>query len=86
MTPGFVRRALVGGILCAFGAARGANSQTTATVGAPTPDSLARLVMSRFASATPDAFDSVYVDPLGRHGEPTSSARSGRAPIEPCCC
>lgn len=66
MTPGFVRRALVGGILCAFGAARGANSQTTATLGAPTPDSLARLVMSRFASATPDAFDSVYVDPLGR--------------------
>jgi hypothetical protein len=37
-----------------------------ATVGAPSPDSLASLVMARFASATPDAFDSVYVDPLGR--------------------
>src|SRR5688500_17258778 len=37
-----------------------------AAVGAPTPDSLARLVTARFASAAPDAFDSVYTDPLGR--------------------
>ena len=37
-----------------------------ATIGAPSPDSLAHLVMARFASATPDAFDSIYVDPLGR--------------------
>ena len=37
-----------------------------ATLGAPTADSLARLVMARFAGATPEAFDSVYVDPLGR--------------------
>ena len=65
MTPGFVRRALVGGILGAFGAAFGANAQTTATLGAPTPDSLAHLVMSRFASATPDAFDSVYQNESG---------------------
>ena len=38
----------------------------SATLGAPTPDSLARLVMARFAAASPDAFDSVYADPLGR--------------------
>lgn len=37
-----------------------------ATIGAPSPDSLAHLVMARFASATPDGFDSIYVDPLGR--------------------
>ncbi len=37
-----------------------------ATLGAPSADSLARLVMGRFATATPDAFDSVYIDPLGR--------------------
>jgi hypothetical protein len=43
-----------------------ASAQTTATVGAPTPDSLARLVMARFAATSPDAFDSVYTDPLGR--------------------
>jgi hypothetical protein len=36
------------------------------TVGAPTPDSLARLVLARFASGTTVAFDSVYPDPLGR--------------------
>ena len=47
-------------------AAPAARAQSTATVGAPTPDSLARLVMSRFANGTPDAFDSVYSDPLGR--------------------
>jgi Peptidase family M1 domain len=33
---------------------------------APTPDSLARLVVGRFAEATPAAFDSVDPDPLGR--------------------
>jgi len=43
-----------------------AAAQNAATVGAPTPDSLARLVMARFASANADAFDSVYSDPLGR--------------------
>jgi len=41
-------------------------AQTTAPLGAPTPDSLARLVMARFAAGAPDAFDSVYTDPLGR--------------------
>jgi len=41
-------------------------AQSGALTGAPTPDSLARLVMTRFASATPEAFDSVYPDPLGR--------------------
>jgi hypothetical protein len=41
-------------------------AQTTASLGAPTPDSLARLVMARFAAVAPDAFDSVYTDPLGR--------------------
>jgi hypothetical protein len=43
-----------------------AGAQTAAAVGAPTPDSLARLVMARFAANAPDAFDSVYADPLGR--------------------
>src|SRR5271167_1052548 len=33
---------------------------------APTPDSLGRLVVGRFADATPAAFDSVDPDPLGR--------------------
>ena len=41
-------------------------AQSATQVGAPTPDSLARLVMARFATATPEAFDSVYPDPLGR--------------------
>jgi hypothetical protein len=36
------------------------------TLGAPTPDSLARLVMSRFADGSGEAFDSVFPDPLGR--------------------
>lgn len=43
-----------------------AGAQSAPTVGAPSPDSLARLVMGRFASGTPEAFDSVYPDPLGR--------------------
>src|SRR6185312_11315291 len=34
--------------------------------GAPSPDSLVHLVLARFATGTPDAFDSVYPDPLGR--------------------
>jgi hypothetical protein len=38
----------------------------SATVGAPTPDSLARLVLGRFATASAQAFDSVYPDPVGR--------------------
>jgi len=42
------------------------NAQSPVTAGAPNPDSLARLVMARFASGTPEAFDSVYPDPLGR--------------------
>jgi hypothetical protein len=66
MTFRFVRRVVIGGFLGAFGWASSASAQTAATLGAPTPDSLGRLVMSRFANATPDAFDSVYVDPLGR--------------------
>jgi hypothetical protein len=33
---------------------------------APSPDSLGRLVVGRFATATPAAFDSVDPDPLGR--------------------
>lgn len=37
-----------------------------AMVGAATPDALAKLVMTRFASGTALAFDSVYPDPLGR--------------------
>src|SRR5256714_6005304 len=39
---------------------------TRAAAGAPTPDSLARLVLARFTTGTADAFDSVYTDPLGR--------------------
>lgn len=38
----------------------------SAAVGAPTPDSLAHLVVGRFATATAEAFDSVYPDPVGR--------------------
>ena len=34
--------------------------------GAPSPDSLAHLVLARFATGTAAAFDSVYPDPLGR--------------------
>jgi hypothetical protein len=66
MTFRFVRRVVIGGFLGAFGLAASARAQLAAPLGAPTPDSLARLVMARFASATPEAFDSVYVDPLGR--------------------
>ena len=39
---------------------------TVAQIGAPTPDSLARLVVARFATGAAEAFDSVFVDPLGR--------------------
>ncbi|HSU95575.1 MAG TPA: hypothetical protein VLI40_00005, partial [Gemmatimonadaceae bacterium] len=38
----------------------------TVTVGASTPDSLAQLVLDRFATGTPAAFDSIYPDPFGR--------------------
>ena len=34
--------------------------------GARSPDALVRLVLARFATGTPEAFDSVYPDPLGR--------------------
>lgn len=34
--------------------------------GAPSPDSLLHLVLARFATGTPEAFDSIYPDPLGR--------------------
>src|SRR6185312_15055342 len=34
--------------------------------GAPSPDSLVHLVLARFATGTPAAFDSIYPDPLGR--------------------
>lgn len=43
-----------------------AQGATLGTIGAPTPDSLARLVVARFATASAEAFDSVFVDPLGR--------------------
>ena len=42
---------------------------------APTPDSLARLVLHRFATGTPEAFDSVDPDPLGRAVVRTSIER-----------
>jgi peptidase M1-like protein len=38
----------------------------TVYAGAPTPDSLAHLVLDRFATAGAEAFDSVYPDPVGR--------------------
>ena len=51
------------------------------SVGAPTPDSLARLLSARFAGPSAAAFDSVYGDPLGRRIMRTaverSSARDG---------
>jgi hypothetical protein len=43
-----------------------AAAQDQALRGAPTPDSLARLLGAVFESATPEAFDSVYTDPAGR--------------------
>jgi hypothetical protein len=45
------------------------------TVGAPSPDSLGRLVLSRFATGTRESFDSVYPDPLGRGLVYTTSQR-----------
>jgi hypothetical protein len=58
-----------------------APAYSTVTVGAPTPDSLARLVMARFAAATPEAFDSIFPDPLGRDVVRTAAqARSLRRP------
>ena len=38
----------------------------SAPLGASTPDSLARLVLNRFATSSAEAFDSVYPDPVGR--------------------
>jgi hypothetical protein len=46
-----------------------------AVLGASTPDSLAKLVVSRFASGSALAFDSVYPDPLGRGVVETSAQR-----------
>jgi hypothetical protein len=46
-----------------------------AVLGAPTPDSLAKLVVSRFASGSALAFDSVYPDPLGRGVLETAAQR-----------
>lgn len=43
-----------------------AQSAEGAVAGAPTPDSLAALVMTRFATGSAASFDSVYPDPLGR--------------------
>lgn len=54
---------------------------TIALVGAPTVDSLARLVAARFATGTAAGFDSIYTDPLGRRVMHTAveraSARDG---------
>ena len=52
--------------LLALAFATSAGAQSVASVGAPTPDSLAHLVMARFESTSAEAFDSVFVDPLGR--------------------
>ena len=71
-----VRHAAAVSTLITF-AAVPALGQAVATVGAPTADSLARLVMARFVGSSPDAFDSVYVDPLGRDVMRTSA--QGRA-------
>jgi hypothetical protein len=57
---------LAHGSLFLIATAAAARGQGTALVGAPTPDSLARLVTSQFASASPEAFDSTFTDPLGR--------------------
>ncbi len=42
---------------------------------APTPDSLAHLVLARFVSGTPDAFDSLDPDPVGRTVVRTAAER-----------
>lgn len=47
-------------------------------VGAPTPDSLARLFRSSFVSATPKAFDSIFPDPLGRAVIRTAETRKAK--------
>jgi hypothetical protein len=52
--------------LAAFTALASARAQTPTPTPAPTPDSLARLVLQRFVAGTPEAFDSVDPDPLGR--------------------
>src|SRR5690348_1400919 len=57
---------LIRGASIVVALAASAGAQSVASVGAPTPDSLARLVMARFASTSAEAFDSVFVDPLGR--------------------
>ena len=38
-----------------------ARAQSSGAVGAPTPDSLAQLVMSRFAAASPDEIGRAHV-------------------------
>jgi hypothetical protein len=54
------------GALLVHASAMVVGAQSVASVGAPTPDSLARLVMARFESTSAEAFDSVFIDPLGR--------------------
>lgn len=65
---GVLLAAVAAGTRAAAQAAAGAppTPATSAVLGAPTPDSLAGLVMARFAAGTAVAFDSVYPDPLGR--------------------
>lgn len=61
-----IARILIAAIAAIAFAGTLAVAQSSVPTGAPTPDSLARLVMARFAAGTPEAFDSVYPDPLGR--------------------
>ena len=62
-------------LVCALSPAMAARAQS---VGAPTPDSLARVVLSRFATGSPAAFDSSYGDPLGRRVMHAAVERSSR--------
>ena len=59
-------RILVGAVAAITSVSSVTVAQSSISHGAPTADSLARLVMARFASGTLEAFDSVYPDPLGR--------------------
>jgi hypothetical protein len=68
-----VRRVVIRAAVLYVAIGRAASAQS---VGAPTPDSLARLLSARFASGSAAAFDSVYGDPLGRRVMHTAVERS----------
>jgi hypothetical protein len=76
-SPGCLSRSRALGIALAISAANVATRPLRAQyVGAPTPDSLAHLILARFATGSIAAFDSVYGDPLGRRVMHTAVERA----------